>query len=495
MIGGASLQASFPAAFTNGSAPLTIALGSHFADTAINGPFVDMDTTLGHMYFQLDSGREPVPSTNFLAYVNAGRYDGTVFDRSVAGRPDTTQFGPTTDDSFVQGGGFTTSGTSVTTNADLPINDTWQIEDSNGAGFIGMARVGNDPNSAKSEFFINELDNSTLFDGKSSTNPTGDPQGGYSVFGQLAFKTISNATLNSIAAIATPNSNNVAAPLFPQVPGSVDPTGLASVITARQTLPLTFSATTNNPAVTATIGGTGLNPTVILSYAPGTTGTVNITVTATALDNSSTATGTFALTFDTVPPTASLSAAVAPPQFHDPGVDINVTFADNDSFDATTLGDGDVVVTDPNGVAHAATFVSASSGTTSVQATFHYGGRADIPFRDNGTYLSHRRRRCRRFSREPQRRHFAWKFPDQHRRRRADRAGGADRLGAGRFIDRAVPRDVYRCDGGRCVDLERSSADRDRSEFADLHRDAGDAAGGGWIGGDCDCTRLTSGIT
>jgi cyclophilin family peptidyl-prolyl cis-trans isomerase len=386
IVGGASLQAVIPPAFTNGAAPLTVNIGSNFADTAVNGSFVDMNTTQGHLYFQLDTGREPVPSNNFLAYVNAGRYDNTVFDRSVGSRPDTTQFGPTQDDSFISGGGFTTAGTSVTTGADAPIPDTWAIEDSNQKGFIGFARVGNDPNSAKSEFYINRTDNSTLFDGKTSFNPTGDPLGGFTIFGQLVFSTISNATLGAIAGIATPNADNTAAPLYPQVPGSVDPTGLATILSAKQALPLKFSVATDNAAVTASIGGTSLNPTVVLNSAPGSSGTVNITVTATALDDSSSATGTFALTFDTTPPTAALTAAVTPPAFHDTGVDINVTFTDNNALNSGTIGNGDIVVTGPDAQSHPATLVSSTVNGAQVQATFHYTASAPLTFHDNGTY-------------------------------------------------------------------------------------------------------------
>ena len=122
----------------------------------------------GDIVVTLDSGRAPATVANFLAYVNAGFYDGTVIHRHVA--------------NFVlQGGGYagplTATGAAVvkpTTSAAIV------LEDNNGlcnlSLTLAMART-SDPNSATSQFFINIADNSNL-NGTATTR-------GYAVFGSI----------------------------------------------------------------------------------------------------------------------------------------------------------------------------------------------------------------------------------------------------------------------------------------------------------------------
>jgi peptidyl-prolyl cis-trans isomerase A (cyclophilin A) len=125
-------------------------------------PRVVLATSLGEITLELDAERAPVTVANFLAYVGAGHYDGTVFHRVIA-------------DFMIQGGGFT---------ADLrqkPARPPIALESRNGLsnlrGAVAMARTA-DPNSATSQFFINVVDNPRLdfpsFDGH-----------GYAVFGRV----------------------------------------------------------------------------------------------------------------------------------------------------------------------------------------------------------------------------------------------------------------------------------------------------------------------
>ncbi len=143
--------------------------------TLSNGAGVSGDVVL-----TLDSARAPVTVANFLAYVNAGFYDGTIFHR----------YSP----AFVlQGGGYAgplTAGGAVpapkATNANITLEDNTGL--SNLCLSVAMARTGT-PNSANSQFFVN-LTNNTFLDRTGSA----DNQRGYAVFGSV---TSGNAVLTA----------------------------------------------------------------------------------------------------------------------------------------------------------------------------------------------------------------------------------------------------------------------------------------------------------
>jgi peptidyl-prolyl cis-trans isomerase B (cyclophilin B) len=132
---------------------------------ASNAPSrVTLDTSKGRIVLELDPQKAPKTVENFLGYVKAGHYDGTVFHRVIPGF-------------MIQGGGFTDSMSQKPTQANI------QNEADNGLknarGSIAMARTG-DPHSASAQFFINLKDNDFL-------NHTGkNAQGwGYAVFGRV----------------------------------------------------------------------------------------------------------------------------------------------------------------------------------------------------------------------------------------------------------------------------------------------------------------------
>ena len=134
--------------------------GSALADN----PKVRMETTEGTITMELYPDKAPKSVENFLAYVDEGYYDGTVFHRVIDGF-------------MIQGGGFT---------GELqkkPTKDAIENEADNGLknerGAISMARTG-DPHSATSQFFINHKDNDFL--NHSGKNPRG---WGYAVFGKV----------------------------------------------------------------------------------------------------------------------------------------------------------------------------------------------------------------------------------------------------------------------------------------------------------------------
>ena len=122
-------------------------------------PRVALDTTKGKIVIELFADKTPKTVDNFLHYVKAGHYDGTVFHRVIAGF-------------MIQGGGFDTSGMERKTRP--PIVNESKTGVSNARGTIAMART-SDPNSATSQFFINVVDNSRL----------DNAGGGYTAFGKV----------------------------------------------------------------------------------------------------------------------------------------------------------------------------------------------------------------------------------------------------------------------------------------------------------------------
>jgi peptidyl-prolyl cis-trans isomerase B (cyclophilin B) len=125
---------------------------------------VALETSKGRIVLALDAAKAPKTVENFLAYVRAGHYDGTIFHRVIK-------------DFMVQGGGFDAEMRQK--KAGPPIANEAANGLPNARGSIAMARTG-DPHSATAQFFINTVDNRAL-DYRSST-----PQGwGYAVFGQV----------------------------------------------------------------------------------------------------------------------------------------------------------------------------------------------------------------------------------------------------------------------------------------------------------------------
>ena len=127
-------------------------------------PVVDVTTNHGTFTIQLDPGRAPKSVENFLAYVDAEHYDGTIFHRII----------PTF---MVQGGGYDQMYERKPTRA--PIQNEADNGLKNTRGTVAMARTG-DPHSATAQFFVNVVDNAFL-DHKAK-----DGAGwGYAVFGKV----------------------------------------------------------------------------------------------------------------------------------------------------------------------------------------------------------------------------------------------------------------------------------------------------------------------
>ncbi len=120
-----------------------------------------LSTSAGDIHVELFEDKAPVSVKNFLAYVDAGHYDGTIFHRVIP-------------DFMVQCGGFTADMAQKKTNA--PIKNEADNGLSNEPYTLAMART-SDINSATCQFFINLADNVFLDHGKRDF--------GYAVFGKV----------------------------------------------------------------------------------------------------------------------------------------------------------------------------------------------------------------------------------------------------------------------------------------------------------------------
>ena len=124
---------------------------------------VTVTTSLGDIVVELNAAKAPKTVDNFLQYVKAGQYDGTVFHRVI-------------ENFMIQGGGFSPDLKEKPTRAPIPLEARNGL--SNSRGTLAMART-SDPNSATAQFFINVQDNTFLDAAKS---PDGN---GYAVFGKV----------------------------------------------------------------------------------------------------------------------------------------------------------------------------------------------------------------------------------------------------------------------------------------------------------------------
>jgi hypothetical protein len=91
---------------------------------------------------------------------------------------------------------------------------------------------------------------------------------------------------------------------------------------------------------------------------------------------------------DTTPPTAAVDLSQPAQTVGSATITFTVTYSDDTQVDASTLGDGNVTVTDPHGVAHAATWVQANlSNGPSVTATYTIPAPSGaLSAADNGAY-------------------------------------------------------------------------------------------------------------
>jgi len=124
---------------------------------------VRLDTSMGAIVIELDAAKAPKSVANFLDYVKAGHYDGTVFHRVIP-------------NFMIQGGGFDGDMNQKPTRAPIPLESKNGL--TNVRGSVAMART-SVPDSATAQFFINLKDNAFL---DAANTPDGT---GYTVFGKV----------------------------------------------------------------------------------------------------------------------------------------------------------------------------------------------------------------------------------------------------------------------------------------------------------------------
>ncbi len=124
---------------------------------------VRLSTSAGDIVLDLDAEKAPKTVANFVQYVKAGHYDGTIFHRVI-------------ENFMIQGGGMKADMSEKPTRPPIPLESRNGL--SNVRGTVAMART-NDPNSATSQFFINVVDNAFL------DQPNSRDGNGYAVFGKV----------------------------------------------------------------------------------------------------------------------------------------------------------------------------------------------------------------------------------------------------------------------------------------------------------------------
>ncbi len=149
---------------------------------------VRLQTNVGAIDIALYDAAAPRTVANFLAYVNSGKYVNSFVHRSVPGF-------------VIQGGGFAWGDAAagpfaIATFA--PIANEFNIARPNRRGTIAMAKIGGDPNSATSQWFINLADNSSTLN---------VDNGGYTVFGEITAGSM--AVVDTIARLPLVNGGTV----------------------------------------------------------------------------------------------------------------------------------------------------------------------------------------------------------------------------------------------------------------------------------------------
>jgi cyclophilin family peptidyl-prolyl cis-trans isomerase len=143
---------------------------------APSGPVVVLETSLGTISMVLNREQAPLSVDNFLKYVRARHYDGTIFHRVMP-------------NFMAQGGGFTPDMKEKATRP--PVKNEARNGLRNSRGTVAMART-SDANSATAQFFINVRDNHRLDFGIGGA--------GYAVFGEVV---LGMEVVDKIVAVST----------------------------------------------------------------------------------------------------------------------------------------------------------------------------------------------------------------------------------------------------------------------------------------------------
>lgn len=140
-----------------------LALVLSFSSGAQANTLVRVSTSFGDFTIELFDEVTPITVQNFLNYVNRGDYNGSYFHRLSKGF-------------VVQGGGyrFQSYAGPIPLPQDPAIVNEFNV--SNVRGTVAMAKMGGDPNSATSQWFVNLADNAATLDSQN---------GGFTAFGRV----------------------------------------------------------------------------------------------------------------------------------------------------------------------------------------------------------------------------------------------------------------------------------------------------------------------
>lgn len=168
-----------------------------------------LDTNFGIIPIEMAPQSAPVTVENFRWYAEEGYYNNSIIHRSVPGF-------------VVQGGGFfidiNEGGPSLAT---VPTADPITNEPgiSNLRGTVAMAKLGGDPDSATSQWFINLGDNSENLDNQN---------GGFTVFGQVIGEGMT--VVDAIAALPVYNATQDLGGAFGDLPLSEPNLNISSFV-------------------------------------------------------------------------------------------------------------------------------------------------------------------------------------------------------------------------------------------------------------------------
>jgi len=208
-------------------------------------PIASISSSVGDFDIELFDDSAPLTVANFIRYAESGRYNGTVIHRSVP-------------DFVVQGGWLTYESES---NSLIPIKtDSALLNEfrlSNIRGTVAMAKVGGDPNSATSQWFINLSDNSKNLDNQN---------GGFTVFGRVIGNGITVADEISSLKTYTLDTNTVGRitnfPLKNYTQGKISSDNFAMItkidIQSTQVAPNYFDSKSSELRLTLDAGSAGM---------------------------------------------------------------------------------------------------------------------------------------------------------------------------------------------------------------------------------------------
>lgn len=264
-----------------GSTPVSIDLRNHFTLPGVTGTIVQISTVVGRFNFELFDDT-PISKANFLSYVNSGAYNNTLIHRAVPGF-------------VIQGGGYTYSVTPTHIPVAAAIRNEFRRP--NERGTVAMAKVGGNPDSATSEWFVNLNDNRANLDNQN---------GGFTVFARVLGNGMT--VVDTIAALQNATVTFSPSLTLENVPVRNITAGQTQIqfqnligVTSAATVPI-FPAASGDPAVLAFSAVSASAATVaasvngsILTLTPGAGGSATVTVTATD-SNGGTASQTFAVT-------------------------------------------------------------------------------------------------------------------------------------------------------------------------------------------------------